>query len=355
MALTSHYETLGVSRDATAKEISLAYKKLALSLHPDKNKFGTHLMKQVNEAKDVLLDETKRRRYDHELDHGRNSTRNTSSASASDSSLQQALRQSEHKRAMLKMEVSSLHAQLAVLRATQTPPRNTSHMNRLRRRLQDSEEKRRTLESQVTGLQSENNRLIYDLEEVEKENSENLWQKERYENEFSNAKHKLNGALKEERRKSKNRVAAALKEEQHKSKKEIERVRKSLTERSLCYRCNGEGGNDCVLCKGYGLLHGQWTKCLKCNGAGWHTDVSGKKEGCMSCFSQGAREGVHTVVCFKCKGNGLNCNVCYEGKIRGFNLKPCPFCIGPGCENCGERGWVFCQCGFSCTGHNPKS
>ena len=35
-----YYTTLGVKRDATTKEIRSAFKKLALSSHPDKNKVG---------------------------------------------------------------------------------------------------------------------------------------------------------------------------------------------------------------------------------------------------------------------------------------------------------------------------
>ena len=32
-----YYETLGISKDASLKEIRKAFKKLALKLHPDKN------------------------------------------------------------------------------------------------------------------------------------------------------------------------------------------------------------------------------------------------------------------------------------------------------------------------------
>ena len=40
LALSSadYYNTLGIKRDATAKEIRSAFKKMALAHHPDKNK-----------------------------------------------------------------------------------------------------------------------------------------------------------------------------------------------------------------------------------------------------------------------------------------------------------------------------
>lgn len=37
------YDILGIARDADNKEIRRAFKKLALTLHPDKNKVSTYL------------------------------------------------------------------------------------------------------------------------------------------------------------------------------------------------------------------------------------------------------------------------------------------------------------------------
>ncbi len=61
------YETLGVSRTATDKEIRSAYRKLARKLHPDvnpNNAAAEAQFKEINSANDVLSDPDKRKKYD---------------------------------------------------------------------------------------------------------------------------------------------------------------------------------------------------------------------------------------------------------------------------------------------------
>ncbi len=61
-----YYQTLGVKRDASPKDISKAFRKLAQQYHPDINKTQTaeDRFKQINEAYEVLKDPEKRTRYD---------------------------------------------------------------------------------------------------------------------------------------------------------------------------------------------------------------------------------------------------------------------------------------------------
>jgi len=61
------YETLGVSRSATDKEIKEAFKKLARKFHPDLHpgdKVAEEKFKDISAANDLLRDQEKRRRFD---------------------------------------------------------------------------------------------------------------------------------------------------------------------------------------------------------------------------------------------------------------------------------------------------
>ncbi|MEE3257035.1 MAG: DnaJ C-terminal domain-containing protein [Actinomycetota bacterium] len=59
-----YYAVLGVSSNASAKEITKAYRKLARSHHPDAKGGNEDRFKEVSAAYDVLGDETKREEYD---------------------------------------------------------------------------------------------------------------------------------------------------------------------------------------------------------------------------------------------------------------------------------------------------
>src|SRR5216110_1187508 len=61
-----YYQTLGVSRTASEKEIKSAYRRLARQYHPDVNKDpkATERFKLINEAYEVLSDKKKRSKYD---------------------------------------------------------------------------------------------------------------------------------------------------------------------------------------------------------------------------------------------------------------------------------------------------
>src|SRR3954451_13502185 len=67
MAKRDYYEVLGVVRGASEADMKVAYRKLAMQHHPDRNpgdKDCEHRFKELNEAYDVLKDGDKRAAYD---------------------------------------------------------------------------------------------------------------------------------------------------------------------------------------------------------------------------------------------------------------------------------------------------
>lgn len=64
MAKRDYYEILGVSKNASPDEIKKAYRRLAVQYHPDKQGGTEEKFKEINEAYEVLKDESKRKRYD---------------------------------------------------------------------------------------------------------------------------------------------------------------------------------------------------------------------------------------------------------------------------------------------------
>ncbi|KAL8425153.1 hypothetical protein Efla_006114 [Eimeria flavescens] len=63
---TCYYKVLGVSKDSSEDAIRKAYKRLALVLHPDKNKApkAEDAFKKLNKVSSTLLDPHERRKYD---------------------------------------------------------------------------------------------------------------------------------------------------------------------------------------------------------------------------------------------------------------------------------------------------
>lgn len=65
----THYETLGVSENASQDEIKRAYRRLAMQHHPDKGG-DTNKFQEIQSAYDVIGDEQRRAQYDVERRNG---------------------------------------------------------------------------------------------------------------------------------------------------------------------------------------------------------------------------------------------------------------------------------------------
>ena len=66
----NYYEMLGVEKNAPSNEIKKAYRNLAIKYHPDRNlgnKAAEEKFKDINEAYEVLSDQTRRVQYDQSI------------------------------------------------------------------------------------------------------------------------------------------------------------------------------------------------------------------------------------------------------------------------------------------------
>ncbi|SCU96142.1 LAFA_0G04544g1_1 [Lachancea sp. 'fantastica'] len=66
---TTYYSVLGLTTDASEAEIKKAYRKIAIAIHPDKNKSNgaAEIFKLVSHAQSVLADKQKRQDYNRKL------------------------------------------------------------------------------------------------------------------------------------------------------------------------------------------------------------------------------------------------------------------------------------------------
>ena len=60
-----YYDVLGLKKDATARDIRKAYRKLSVKYHPDKKTGDLKKFEAINEAYNVLSDPDQRENYDN--------------------------------------------------------------------------------------------------------------------------------------------------------------------------------------------------------------------------------------------------------------------------------------------------
>ena len=124
MEYQDYYKVLGVARDASAKDIKSAYRKLTKKYHPDVNKGDANAeakYRQINEAYEVLGDADKRAKYDQfgsqwEKYQKMGGNPFGGSGGAQSINLEDLLRQFDEKCALRQMNETELWRQIDVAR-----------------------------------------------------------------------------------------------------------------------------------------------------------------------------------------------------------------------------------------------
>merc|ERR1719482_2016514 len=80
----NHYTVLGVSTDATEKQLKRAYRVMSLKFHPDKEGGSTRAFQRIASAFQTLSDPEKRQLYDDGADLKQKTGSNSDSDSDND-------------------------------------------------------------------------------------------------------------------------------------------------------------------------------------------------------------------------------------------------------------------------------
>lgn len=117
---TNHYERLGLTENATKKEIKTHFYKLSKLHHPDKNasEASRHEFLAINEAYSILGDDHRRRDYDLTLRDRTGSLYSNSSSSTSGSHLRGSLRRTPFRHSAQSAAAAAAARQHAAFRST---------------------------------------------------------------------------------------------------------------------------------------------------------------------------------------------------------------------------------------------
>jgi DnaJ-class molecular chaperone len=379
----NHYDILGLSCDATEKEIRRSYIELARSLHPDKNKFGTQLFKRINEAYEVLSDPITRKQYDRFGPTARQTEQQQQQQQPSSSSSGESSK--ERSESQTKKEKKSKQRQQHKSSSSTSSSSSSS----------SSSSKKKFLIA-ITCMVCDS---IVDKDFYEAPCCGALCCVEcatsgfKCRNKSCTSPQTLNNDKHHPNRhnsKNKNKNPCWTKSSKFINKQidnvtmthicgkriDIDEVKKhELICPKLnfaCIKCFGRGkyltieGEEiqCNACNGRKVLVGlDWTKCFKCNGRGAYDSILKTVINCSTCEEKGALNGKWTM-CFKCQGAGAydtdnegrsSCEICNcAGTFKGFNVLECSACKGCGCVACNWKGYLPCMCGDSCKGHSNQ-